>query len=169
MHLGLRHFGARCGPNGSVDRSRRAAVVLGAALCAACTPSSPPSPITASAASFTPSAGENGLGPATRNLVGAVQTVYARDRHLFGESLALDAVDGIVLVDGGVHTLLARERALADARHVRGVRAVIERVVVVRSFVADADLVESIHGALGDDDVTAPTPSRSKPKMASSI
>jgi osmotically-inducible protein OsmY len=94
--------------------------------------------------------------PSNAALEQSVRGLFARDPHVRGETLVVVAVGGVVSIEGSVHTLLAKERAVSDAKHVEGVRAVVDHAAIQQTFTSDPDLVQNVQRAFADEPVTRP-------------
>lgn len=70
-----------------------------------------------------------------------------RAPHVRGASLVVSCTDGIVQLTGTVDNLLAKDRAVAIAESVRGVRAVSDRVQVAPVSRPDADIEKGVRSA----------------------
>jgi osmotically-inducible protein OsmY len=88
-------------------------------------------------------------------IVRVTQRELARDRVTQQERLDVDSQDGVVTLQASVSNRLAKERALDIARVVRGVRAIIDRVVVAAVPRPDYEIEFAVAGVLGHDPATA--------------
>jgi osmotically-inducible protein OsmY len=76
------------------------------------------------------------------------------DRIVAGEQIGVLSEDGIVTLQASVPTHLAKERVVAIAHVVRGVRAIIDRIVVVPRPREDQQLEVVVATLLSNDPVT---------------
>jgi osmotically-inducible protein OsmY len=118
------------------------AIALGAALAAAARP----------AAAVEPPA-----VPDAR-IVRVLAAELKADRALARQPVMVDSRAGVVTIQGTVDNLHAKERVVALATVVRGVRAVVDRVEVARRPRPDDELEFAVAGALSRDPVTADQP-----------
>ena len=72
------------------------------------------------------------------------------------ETIGVESTDGIVRLSGAVSNLLARNRAIATAHVVRGVRAVVDNVEVTPRARLDFELEALVTSSLEHDPVSAP-------------
>ncbi len=78
-----------------------------------------------------------------------------RDAAVNRERIDVDCADGVLTMHGDVSARLAKERAIAIAQVVRGVRAVVDRISVTPKPRPDYELDFVAAGALAADPVTA--------------
>jgi len=84
----------------------------------------------------------------------AVDTQLINDEALQAHMIDIATRDGIVTLDGTVAHLLAKQRAEEIAMTVNGVRSVINRLEIVATERADADIRADVQQALRDDPAT---------------
>ncbi len=85
------------------------------------------------------------------NITTRVSTELTWQMDVPGDDIDVTTKDGIVMLDGSVDNLLAKERAANVAGAVRGVRGVVNKIKVDPPFVPDLQLAESVEQALLDD------------------
>lgn len=83
-----------------------------------------------------------------------VEKDLLQDPVVRARRITVETDRGVVTLSGTVANLLARDRAMAAARRVKGVRAVIDRLNVRASMRSDPDLRTDIENALRSDYVT---------------
>jgi osmotically-inducible protein OsmY len=100
---------------------------------------------------FVPSSGANPV--LTDKAIGdAVQVVLKRDPKVPVEKVGISVTNGVVTLTGEVNNLLARERAVALAETVRGVRAVVGIIKVIPPFMLkDGEIRGHVEDALMEE------------------
>ncbi|MEX1302528.1 MAG: BON domain-containing protein, partial [Desulfotignum sp.] len=89
------------------------------------------------------------------NIEIAVEGELAGDQAVPSHLVDIQSTDGIVTLTGSVNTLLAKERALAIAETVKGVRSVVNRIEVIPVIQkTDAEIYTDVAAALLVDPVT---------------
>jgi osmotically-inducible protein OsmY len=81
----------------------------------------------------------------------AVVDELFRAPHVHGGTILVDCKEGVVELVGAVDNLLAKDRAVAIAEGVKGVRAVSDRLRVEPLLRADADITSDVRSALARD------------------
>lgn len=89
------------------------------------------------------------------DITAALARALSGDRALSGAVVHVSTWQGIVELSGTTPSLLARERATLHAEMLRGVRSVVDRLVVEHTRVADGGLARDVRQALEDDPATA--------------
>jgi osmotically-inducible protein OsmY len=137
----------------------RALGVVTLGLLAACAPRAARSPqgpraaaAMAAAADATASA-DAGVPDAW--IVSVLHREISADAALAGQVVGVDAILGVVELEGRVDARLAKERAVEIARVVNGVRAIIDRIEVTPAPRPDYAIDFAVAGALGRDPVLA--------------
>ena len=96
---------------------------------------------------------EPGVVPDDR-IRAALDREFAADEVVSPEHVGVESTNGIVTLRATVATSLAKERAIAIAHVVRGVRAVVDRIEVVERQREDRQLEVLIASILANDPVT---------------
>lgn len=81
----------------------------------------------------------------------AVETVLFVDNYVPASQIDVATAEGIVTLSGTVDNLLAKERAIQLAESIKGVRAVIDQVIVTPAVRPDAEIKSDVEQALLDD------------------
>ncbi len=147
-------WNAHCDANPTMKLRAEALLAMGVfGGAAACGP--PPATAHAPApARYTATGGiDPGVVPDARIKAVLVRELE-RDRVVSTEHVGVDAENGIVTLTATVATQLAKERAVAVAHVVRGVRAVIDRIDVAPRPYDDLRLDIVVAGILSGDPVT---------------
>jgi osmotically-inducible protein OsmY len=93
---------------------------------------------------------------ADERIVHVARRELDRDPIVGKEGVHVDSQDGVLTLEGAVVSVMAKERAVGLAHVVRGVRAIVDRLVVVSEpSTTDEELELVVAGALGRDPVTA--------------
>ncbi|MEB3887282.1 BON domain-containing protein [Lyngbya sp. CCY1209] len=87
-------------------------------------------------------------------ITAAIKGEYALSNHLSGYDVNVETNQGIVILSGAVEDLLAQERATRIAETVKGVRSVVNRVIVEPSDRTDLEIAEDVKTALEEDPAT---------------
>lgn len=87
-------------------------------------------------------------------ILNAVDDELIQDSAVPADKIVVTAIDGIVTLSGSVNNILARDRAIAVTKTVKGVRGVVDKLDVAVSFRSDAVIEEDIKDALFWDPVT---------------
>ncbi|MCC3156680.1 BON domain-containing protein [Hymenobacter sp. 15J16-1T3B] len=95
---------------------------------------------------------------ADQNITRAVELLFLTCKGVTSQQLDVETHEGIVQLAGCTDNLLARERAEAIAKEVRGVRGVVNAIEVRTQPVPDAVLLRSVQQALHDNAATADYP-----------
>ncbi|OON69955.1 BON domain-containing protein [Hymenobacter sp. CRA2] len=93
-----------------------------------------------------------------QDITRAVELLFLTKKGVTSQLLEVGTRDGIVELAGLTNNLLARERAEAIAKEVRGVRGVVNTIVVRTQPVSDAELLRAVRQTLQDHAVTADYP-----------
>jgi len=103
----------------------------------------------------TPIAGTKRLAMTDGAITMAVERKFRHDRALPFDRMDVRTADGIVMIRGTVGSLLAKERAALQAQTVRGVRSVVNGLVVAPApGMTDAAIRQSVKNALLTDPAT---------------
>lgn len=92
--------------------------------------------------------------PSDPQITRAVETDLLRNKSVPSQWIDVKSDDGIVTLSGSVDNLLAKERAVASARSVKGVRAVIDRLKVKTESRPDIKIQTDVIQALAVDPAT---------------
>ncbi len=132
------------------------ATIVLAAGSVACTRSPAPAPESPTSLrdGESPDAAESGVVP-DRSIVRVLIHELNSDPAVARERIRVDSEDGVVTMQGRTSSRLAKDRAVAIAQVVRGVRAIIDRVSVTPNPHPDAELEFAVAGALASDMLTA--------------
>ncbi len=84
----------------------------------------------------------------------AVEGDFQHEQGVSGAAIAVQSSEGIVSLSGTADNLLAKERAVKIAESIRGVRGVVDRVVVTPVSRSDADIRKDILAGLLNDPAT---------------
>jgi osmotically-inducible protein OsmY len=139
--------------NSPKTRAVLSVLVFGGPMLCGCQRGSTSLPSTTAAA---PTAAGSGAAVASAQLrdddiAGAVQRTIAEDVPLRGQTVQVRVTDGIANLSGNVTTLVAKERASAVAGTIRGVRSVVNAVVVDPPARTDEQLKADVTHALHAD------------------
>jgi osmotically-inducible protein OsmY len=145
------------------SRSRRlaafatAVAIASGAAGAGCASSAPPRPQTAKRPAEPRAPVERPRAPAVTDtwIVAVLLRELDGDVVVARERIDVDCVDGVLTLRGEVGARLARERAVAIAQVVRGVRAVVDRISVTPRARPDFDLEFVAAAAIAADPATA--------------
>jgi hyperosmotically inducible protein len=88
-------------------------------------------------------------------IVAVLRRELAADAVLSGQVVGIDAVLGVVNLEGSVDAPLAKRRAVEIARVVRGVRAIVDRIEIAPHPLPDYELEFAVAAALSADPVTS--------------
>lgn len=90
-----------------------------------------------------------------RAITDAVETQILLDQAVRLNDIDVTTTDGVVTLSGNVDNLLAEERAVRIAETVRGVRSVVDRLVVAPAvFRSDQAILEDVRDALFENPAT---------------
>ncbi|WP_460578151.1 BON domain-containing protein [Hymenobacter coalescens] len=92
---------------------------------------------------------------ADTDITAAIERYFLIKKGVASQLIEVETHEGIVQLSGFTNCLLSRERAEAIAKAVRGVRGVINELVVRTADVPDAELQAAVEYALAQDPVTA--------------
>lgn len=84
-----------------------------------------------------------------------VEVVLRQDVNIPPSSISVNNINGSVTLTGTVDTILAKRRALEDARTVRGVSAVVDDITVDTPLVPDDIILENVRARLNEEAVTS--------------
>ncbi|MGA9535790.1 MAG: BON domain-containing protein, partial [Desulfobacterales bacterium] len=84
----------------------------------------------------------------------AIDWDLIKDPATPADDITVSAANGIVTLNGTVDNIMAKERAEAIAETVKGVRAIVNRIVVTAPFRSDADIEKDVKQALIWDSAT---------------
>ncbi len=88
----------------------------------------------------------------------AIELFYLTKKGVPSHLLDVATTNGIVELTGFTDNLLARQRAEEIALAVRGVRGVVNELVIRTAYVPDAELLRDVTSALADDPATGEYP-----------
>jgi osmotically-inducible protein OsmY len=134
------------------------ALALGAVSVAllACHRAMPSAPL-AAAPSLSPSAAPNSVATLSdADIRGAIDRHFRDESLLRREHVAVAVTQGIATLSGAVGNILAKERALAVAETIKGVRGVVDQVTVTPVHRSDDQLKSDVTEALRMDVATRP-------------
>ena len=101
------------------------------------------------------------------DITAAVELFFLTKKGVSGHLIDVATHDGIVQLTGITDSLLSRERAGEIVMALRGVRGVVNEVVVSTAHMPDFELQRHVSTALADDPATSATTSAALPPMAS--
>jgi osmotically-inducible protein OsmY len=99
-------------------------------------------------------AAETGKVITDSGITATVKGDFQHEKGVFGAAIAVQSSQGIVSLSGTADNLLAKERAVKIAESIRGVRGVVDRVVVTPVSRSDADIRKGILAGLLNDPAT---------------
>jgi osmotically-inducible protein OsmY len=99
-------------------------------------------------------AAETGQVITDSGIATAVERDFQHEQGVSGAAIAVQSRQGIVSLSGTADNLLAKERAARIAASIRGVRGVVDRVVVTPVSRSDADIRKDILAGLLNDPAT---------------
>jgi osmotically-inducible protein OsmY len=129
-------------------------VALGlAGACATRAAEGPKGPVAAGAATSDAAADPDGVPDAW--IVSVLHRELSADPALAGQVVGVDAILGVVDLEGRVDAPLAKQRAVEIARVVNGVRAIVDRIEITTRPRPDYEVEFAVAAALSQDPVTA--------------
>jgi osmotically-inducible protein OsmY len=92
-----------------------------------------------------------------RSITSILKEMLEEDEGVSPKHVTIQTRNGIVTLDGWVENILARDRAVAMAETVKGVRAVVNKVSVrSKEDYSDEYIYQNVNAALSSDPVTQP-------------
>lgn len=101
-----------------------------------------------------PTAGAETALPEDIQISHAVDDELMEDPAVMADRIDVSTDEGIVQLDGAVHHILARDRAVAIAETIKGVRGIVNRIVVAPPPRADRAIRKDVEDALASDPAT---------------
>ncbi len=137
-------------------RASALAALVAVSSAAGCSASTPPTPAREASVERVSSA-ETARAPAATDtwIVAVVLRELHRDAAASRERIDVDCGNGVLTLHGDVSARLVKDRAVAIAQVIRGVRAVIDRITVTAKPRPDYELEFVAAGALAADPVTS--------------
>lgn len=93
-----------------------------------------------------------------RDIAFAIRAEFQVERTVPSDGIAVKVEDGIVTLEGSVHTLLAKDRAVSIVETIRGARGILNRIVVEPeedlAGLTDEEIVRRVRRALRSDPAT---------------
>lgn len=88
-------------------------------------------------------------------ITNAIESELLVDNVVPSDRITVETTDGLVTLSGQVDNMLAKERAVAIVRTVRGTRTVVDKIVVAPPMtLSDADIAANVERALLQDPAT---------------
>jgi osmotically-inducible protein OsmY len=106
------------------------------------------------AVTLTPSLGAAPVGPPDEQIEFAVDRALLFESSVNHDNLTVSVTDGVAELEGTVDTLLNRDRAIKVAQQIRGVRSVIDRLLIEQPDTTDAEILIDVREALLFDPAT---------------
>ena len=88
------------------------------------------------------------VGLNDRDITNAVELEYLTEPVVPADRLNVRTMNGIVTLSGIVDNILAKEKAIAIAQSIKGVRSVVDELAVAPSDISDADLRDRVENAV---------------------
>jgi len=105
-------------------------------------------------ASMPAASAEARTGTKDRDIVSAIETNLLINDEVPSQNIDVNAKDGIVTLSGSVYNILARDKATQIAESIKGVRSVVNEIMVKPVFRSDEEIRGDVMDALATDPAT---------------